>query len=129
MECGPPGSSVHGILQIRRLPFPSVMGLGGSKRTLSCSEDPQGPQFLVRTQRIKLPPIFFIHVGLSTGQVTKHSSVLHESWQGRESPTKTDMILCNIITEMTSYHFVFCWLRASHWSCHTQGEGINYTRA
>lgn len=38
-----------------------------------------------------------------TGQVTKHSSLLCESWQGRESPSKTDIILCNIITEMTSY--------------------------
>ena len=56
MDCGPPNSSVHGILQRRILEWVAVSfcyGIGRVKEDSLC-----GPQFLVRTQRIKLPPIF-----------------------------------------------------------------------
>ena len=77
MDCGPPNSSVHGILQTRILEWVAVSFCYGIGRV---KEDSLlWASVLGKNTKDKVASNFFIHVDLSTEQVTKHSSLLRES--------------------------------------------------
>ena len=50
MDCSPPGSSVHGILQARRLPFPSLGDLPDPGIELASAAASAGRFFLQETR-------------------------------------------------------------------------------